>query len=317
MLLLFVMLTHVLYGFEVYYRYIFDETDNILQMKTSQRWFDRHVVYNAFAFRDEHFPWDKDPEELRLAVIGDSFAFGYGIKNPNDRLNEQVERKLKAVCGKSRVHAIARPGMDTVHELMFLNQYVIGRHYDGVVLSYFLNDQSGDDTATFLPWYSQISSWRSKPVIGFFMKHSFALEYFLVHLSLQLDPQVHKGADYYGSLYRNEEVWSKHVKTLDKFIETTRIHKLPLMVVVFPVMNSIGEQYPYRDVHTKLVSYFSQNSIPVVDLEPSFSALGAEKLLVSKRDFHPNERGHAIAADKLFEKMRQMNLVICPTTGIL
>ena len=311
------ILLHIIMGLEFYYRYIFDETDNIFQMKTTQRWFDRHVVYNAFTFRDEHFPGDKDPEELRLAIIGDSFVFGYGIKNSAERLNEQLEAKIKKACGKSRVHAIAQPGMDTVHELAFLKQYVARKPYDGVILGYFLNDQAGDDTATNLPWYGQINGWRTRPMVGFLMKNSFALEYFLVHLSLQFDPQVLKGADYYGALYRNEEVWRNHTKTLDTFIKTTRPYRLPLMVVLFPVMNTIGDQYPYRDVHAKLASYFSQNNIPVVDLEPSYSALGREAVMVSKRDFHPNERGHAIAADLVYEKLKETNLVQCPKTKTL
>ncbi|MDP3724125.1 MAG: hypothetical protein Q8R11_00665, partial [bacterium] len=121
------------------------------------------------------------------------------------------------------------------------------------------------------------------------------------------DPQVELGSEYYANLYHDPVVWARHQKTFDELITATRkrIPPIPLMVMIFPVMHVIGPDYPYKDVHQQLVSFFESRSVPVVDLEPIYSPVGREKLLVSERDFHANELGHKLAGEAVFEKIKE------------
>jgi len=73
---------------EFYFRYVFDQTDNVYQLKTTQNWVRRHVTWNSDGFRGPHFSVDKNPSETKIFFLGDSYTFGHGIKQVEDRYSQ-------------------------------------------------------------------------------------------------------------------------------------------------------------------------------------------------------------------------------------
>ncbi|MBI2009812.1 MAG: SGNH/GDSL hydrolase family protein [Candidatus Chisholmbacteria bacterium] len=302
------LLVHLLYGLEIYYRYIFDATDNTLQIKTMQRWIDRHVRINALSFRNDHFFSDKDPKELRLAAIGDSYTYGYGIENENDRYSNLLEKRLSATCAPQgstvKVYNMARPGMNTREELEILK---MAQNYkvDGIILGYTFDDARSNRTALHTNiCYNRIFSYRHNPLLNWLLQKSFALEYLYVRAYNLFNAREFTQTcwtETFEALYRDPEIWIRHLQELKNLIDYTRENNLGLAVVIFPNIVDLGEDYSARDIHQNVATFFKANNIPVIDLLDVYAGLSPDDILVSRRDFHANELGHSLAAEAIYE----------------
>src|SRR5262249_22181313 len=104
---------------EGYFRYFYDASDSNDCIRTARRWQQRHIRLNSWGYRDREFPpSDQARARPRVLVLGDSFAFGWGISDHEDMLGPQLEREL----GRTRnagadVFTIALPGLNTLHEI--------------------------------------------------------------------------------------------------------------------------------------------------------------------------------------------------------
>lgn len=105
----------VLFGGEVYYRFVVDATDSFGLSKTHRRWMERHWRTNNVGVRDDldYFDYVAPGKTRRLTFLGDSFTAGHGVAD--------VERRFANLIRRERpdweVHAIARNGNDTRHQL--------------------------------------------------------------------------------------------------------------------------------------------------------------------------------------------------------
>lgn len=318
LLLFLFLLVHLSYGLEIYYRYVFDATDNTLQIKTMQRWIDRHVRINAFSFRNDHFFSDKDPKELRLAAIGDSYTYGYGIEDENNRYSNLLEKKLSQTCapkgGTVKVYNMGRPGLNTREELEIIE---LAKNYkvDGIVLGYTLDDARSNRTARHTNiCYNRIFSYRHNSFLNWLVQKSFAVEYLYVRLYNMLHAREFTQScwtESFEALYRDPEIWVRHLKELKNLVDYTRENELGLAVVIFPNIVALGENYSARDIHQNIATFFRKNNIPVIDLLDVYAGRSPDDLLVSRRDFHANELGHSLAATAIFETIKNENWAQC------
>lgn len=303
---------------EFYYRYIFDATDNIYNIKTTRRWIDRHVVWNGNGYRDDHFWLDKDPRETRIAFIGDSYTFGYGIKNIDNRYTELLGKKLRAQCiaGKTlKTYNFGLPGNQSQTYVKQIPLEVMRYKPDAIVMEYYLDDVDSDKLPEMTPQFAQtIYGYKNLPIVGWLLKHSYGLEYWYVRLSSLLSSRYNWGEfiNYNEILYRNETVWSLHLATLQHIVAATRgVTKIPLVVFILPLSHRLGPDYPLTDIHQKLVDYFTSFDVPVVDMLPVLNQYRPEQIMVSRRDFHLNEFGHQLIADNLYNLVKNMPAFQC------
>ena len=62
---------------------------------------DGDTVLNRDGMRDREFPLAKPPGTFRIACIGDSITFGFGIDHPADTYPQRLESLLNSYCGSS------------------------------------------------------------------------------------------------------------------------------------------------------------------------------------------------------------------------
>ena len=104
LLVLLTLLSGVALAGETWFRYVYDETDSYGLTMTNSAWFRRHFSVNAWGMRDREWNAQKTPGVERIAFLGDSFAAGYGIPDPDDRFPDRVGRALAArVPGRTEV----------------------------------------------------------------------------------------------------------------------------------------------------------------------------------------------------------------------
>ncbi|HEY8516453.1 MAG TPA: SGNH/GDSL hydrolase family protein [Candidatus Binatia bacterium] len=113
------------------------------ELRLAQAEYDVRLRYNSSGFRDEEFPETKEPGELRVLVLGDSFAEGVGVEQ-DDRFADLLERDL-ARDRETPVTVIAAGQMATGPASYLRNLYEFGvaLRPDVVVITIYVGNDFG------------------------------------------------------------------------------------------------------------------------------------------------------------------------------
>ena len=117
--------------------------DNVI---THRNWYNTYVSNNEWGFWERSIVEFKNPPEkhdqIVIAVVGDSFTWGQGIKGKESRFTERLEKKLNSTSGGKKVSVLnfGRGGADTLQEIEIVNKFLSQIHPDMVLLCYLSND---------------------------------------------------------------------------------------------------------------------------------------------------------------------------------
>lgn len=295
----------VLYSvFEAYFRYRFDESDSLGFLNVTQRWDARHVTYNNFQYRDDNFNVEKTPGVVRIGVMGDSNAFGYGIKNVHNRFSDLLEQKLKNNGYKVQVYNFGIPGNDTYEEINEYNYRDKAFKVDILVWQYFLNDAEPHNNSEGTKVLQDFGN-KIPPFIKSLSYHSFFFDYLYWRFSSGYVQTFTKLRNADIAQYYNPKTYSYHVKLINRFTKELSSQNTKTVVVVFPFLRFLPN-YPVDafDVHLRIDNLFKDDKVSaLIDLLPFLKHMDAKNLVVNRYDTHPNEFVHAIAAQKLCEQI--------------
>ncbi len=290
------LLSVVVCGLEVYYRYFYDSTDLLGLTRISARWFERHYQYNKLEIRDNiEYMSTVAPGRKRVTFLGDSFTAGHGVADVDKRF---VNLMRERTAGRLELHAAARNGFDTGQEVGALRLLAdLGYETDVVVLVYVLNDVSDLIPA----WQAHLARiYREQADEPFLVRHSYFINKLYYQLKATRDPGV---ANYFTSIRAAYDgpIWAQQQSRLAGLAEYCRFRNIRLLVVTFPFLQALGPDYAYAGIHRRLDRFWSELGVPHLDLLPVFASYAPEQVVVGKYDAHPNERAHAVAADAIGE----------------
>lgn len=305
-LVFFFLFATVFIGVEAYFRYIYDATDLMKALKVTERWFKRHVRLNSHGFRDKNFSGLKTENEIRVGVLGDSFAFGHGVSKVEDRFSDILEQRLKKQNANFVVYNMAKPAWNSKEEIAYFLADGEQFDFDYLILSYYLNDIWPDGAFDPPPITRNWLVWRNLPLINILMDNSYAFEFFAFRIFGRLDDTLRWVTNYEISLFNDEESFNNHQQTLLKLINYSQKKEIPLIVLIFPYLENLDDNYPADEVHKKINKFFHEQNVVVIDLLEIFQQYGTNHLIINHFDPHPNKLGHSIAADKLYEVFEEM-----------
>jgi hypothetical protein len=289
-------------GAETVFVQLYSTTDAFSLSLVSKRWNDRYVERNNWNCRDhKRYEGEPTPDVRRLAVLGDSFAFGHGIKHTRDRFGDLLENRLN-VETKNRweVYNLAEPGANTEWEANRLEE--LGRRErfraDVVLLAYCLNDLEDLVPET----YDVVGSIINDPPKNFWCREFYLPNFLYYRLNHFRRPEVR---GYFGWLKNgyHDDVWARQCARLDRIKRWCHERHTPLAVVVFPFMSGLDDRYDFVEAHEALRQYFERTKIPAIDLLETYRRAAAHgtPLVVNQFDAHPNERAHALAAGQIWD----------------
>ena len=302
-------------GFEFYFRYIYDTTDILNYGLSSQRWNQRYVQLNSFGFRDDEYVADslnKDEKPITIFFMGDSFTFGLGIKNTQDRYANLVCDVLKKKLGNVRCYNLAYHGWDLGNYVDTLEEYMtrIGPP-DVVIFQYFMNDIeiynrlrfetnefSTQDRDAFMGY---VHSDPLNPALDFLYWKSYAFNFF--YLRYRLLSSV-KGITYEEVLQNDYADQKKYQLVENQLARITQLNQLSSAqagFVIFPLMDANRKTYRLMDAHQKLHKSLSDQGFPWFDLTSTYWQYAPKQLIVNTFDAHPNEKANRMAATKVLD----------------
>lgn len=288
------LLSLLVLGGEIYFRFVYDETDSFGICKTTEDWFERHFHRNQTGFRDNfNYQPNVEPGLRRLTFIGDSFTVGHGIPNVEDRFANIIRRQRP----RSEIHVLAECGWDTADHLEMVNFLrPSGYEIDVVILVYCLNDIADIDPE----WQQVLQRIYEGSEPGFVVEHSYLFNTLHSRLRMAQEPDIANYYDFIRKAYAGP-VWVEQRQRLKKIVDTVRNSRGRLLVVTFPFLHALGDDYPYQNIHRQMENFWKQQQVPHLDLLSLYQSGSAEEYMISPRDVHPNEHAHRLAAESVRE----------------
>jgi lysophospholipase L1-like esterase len=262
------------------------------------------VLYrvNAEGLRGAETTVEKPIGVRRIAVLGDSIAFGYWVAE-EDGFPRQLEAMMNpagATGDRVEVLNFGVPGYNLDQEIEALRMKALAFSPDLVVLAFCLNDLEGlfsyelglvqDRTERARSWTGR---WR-EGLLGRSRLFSW-IEYRFSELEARRSFARARnplgGPLYLDSVSQQKAALAGKLNVLRSLLASRSI---PGVVVVFPVLVGRFERYGYRDLHGAVREAAEAAGLAVVDLIDCYSSYGFRDLRVDV--VHPSPLGHRVAA---------------------
>lgn len=255
--------------------------------------------FNSLQFRDAEFG-PRRAGVRRVAVLGDSFTEGQGVKEA-DTYPRRLEALLNAAePGRWEVLNWGRRGAD-FPRLYDTFEQMLAYDPDVVVYGMFLNDAERSDS--FRARNAFVDDWmygrRRAPVDG------GLLDFVFERLDRRrLDRETLR---WYRQMYAepNREGWDRTQGHLRDMQRRMRERGGRLLVADWPVLVA-DTRDPLAAAHQAIARACAAAGIPHHDLRAALSGRAPSSLWVHPLDQHPNEVAHALAAESLAPVVRAL-----------
>jgi len=267
---------------------------------------------NHDGFRGPTYARSKPEGTFRVVVVGDSIGFGYCDEGRTIEVDHTFARLLedelnrRGVDGFDRVEVLnlSVPGYDTLQEIEFLETKGLAYRPDAVVIAYCLNDLMLASRELFL--FRKHEGWEAYRSAADRVYRNAVYRSHLVRFVWQRAPGLVARLASKGEataitpepgLPRTREGFRRARTLADR-------HGFRALVAIFPFFRDF-DRYPYLPLHASVAGEARQHALEPIDLLPAFAAASSETtdLCAPCCDIHPNERGHAVAARVIAERL--------------
>jgi hypothetical protein len=264
---------------------------------------------NRLGFRERNLAMPKPLGTYRIAVIGDSLAWGVGVPTP-DRFSNRIERALADHGGPGVTYELlnfSEPGWDTAEELDALRAVVLNVSPDFVLLQWYVNDFENGFVAArprpmaLVPWDGLDAS----------LYGTSALYTLLAERWLVLQESLGLTETYPSYMYRrfhdpDGPDSRAALDTLREFLDECARHHIPVSIVLFPHVDDTLSHgvYRYAYLHDRVLAVCRRQQIACVDLRSTFAPYTDYRTLwVTDFDAHPSSLAHRLAAEQVMEAL--------------
>jgi len=262
-------------------------------------WFDAAgrvpVHINAAGIRDrDDITQAKPTGERRLLCLGDSFTFGWGVRD-EDGWVRLLETQLRSGGNDVRTVNCGAAGALCVDEYEYGLMHRFGAFQPNAVLvTLCLND--------LLPSSGLCLVDPVRPTGVRLLDLARAA---LGRTALDLDPardwvgellalskEAGEAAGYYGTDAPFEAMWSQGTpqRSLRRMAAWCKERNIPLLVALWPFLQGLGpaRHYPFARMHQLVAADCAEAGIPFLDLLPALQGTPMERLWVTPADMHAN-----------------------------
>jgi len=257
------------------------------------------VRTNSSGWRDSEFTKQKVERTIRIAGIGDSVMFGWGVSE-NDRYMDVLERLLKKSFPDYRWETMvfAVPGYNAKIELEVLKRYVSDYNPDIVIIGFVDNDLC-------LPNFLMPGKFFSSEsfIVHYLYPYKFKVKEYFLLTSISKDE-----VPFYTMCDRGRVPWNYRDfvgekmfrSVIEEYGRFSRLKDIPV------VMFAMGDLTKYtRDI--------LKNDIYLINVTPEYSKnYHSERKLdfvISEEDGHPSALAHELIAAGIYRDLVGRNIV--------
>ncbi|HHL38950.1 MAG TPA: SGNH/GDSL hydrolase family protein [Deltaproteobacteria bacterium] len=256
---------------------------------------------NSLGLRDDEVSVEKPAGTVRIISLGDSIAFGQGVKDKDDVVSEVIEALAPRRLGRPvEVVNAGVPGYNTAQELAYLEERLLKLDPDLVILHVCLNDadpvELEHETQTLFTPPSDLEGYNLN--IRTLVNMSYFLRLVKAKL-LALSPSLRNRA---VNMRVGEAAWSAMKERMARMKQLLDGRGVGLLVLIYPWQVQLEVDRAAVEPQKDLGRFLEEAGIEYIDLYDRFKAAAAEGAPLFFEDgVHPTEKGHAIAARAALE----------------
>jgi len=265
----------------------------------SQIWFKKYwFPVNSYGYRD--IEPEKNSKNDDVFFIGDSFTAGHGMKKATDRFSNVVRDQLSKGSVKMNVLNLGGNGWDTREEFENMLKFIDSSSTDPefVVLQYYGNDI--DKLSYKNGWlfegikmYGDISYYTGKVVQG-----SYLLNYFYwLYPRQDVNPYI----NFVANAYASDTLFAKHTEDLQLFIDFSQSKNIPLLVVVFPILQDVELSENLYGI--KLKKLMADKGVNYVDVGALVKDIPIKQRVVNSNDSHASILVNKLVRNEIYKRI--------------
>jgi hypothetical protein len=238
---------------------------------------------NSFGLRDKEYNLEKEDGVIRLAFVGGSYIMGSGVSN-EENFAAVIEEKLNSGNKKIEVLNYGVGGYFLIQNV-FVVQHKVPEYKPDYLFSFIHSSyrvRCLDNYANLLMKNVSITDPYLKDVA-----EKAGIRKGMCHLEIynRLKPHLNKIITWgYKTIY-----------------ETCKKENIIPVMVYLPANASLKED----DDKEFCLSQASKLGFYIIDLSGVYAGQDPDKIQISSWDTHPNEKGHQLISDLLFEKLKK------------
>ena len=262
-------------------------------------WLARYATPGLNGFRDGTH--GADAIGPRLLIVGDSYAFGWGIEKRGDRLGERLAAGLDSVTAdRWESFNVSRPDLDTRAEIALIDSAPPVNPTVAVVVYVFNDMDYLAPPKTHRSVFAEAPEGllgRINPARILFLNSFLAQETYvrLRHIGLRLTPG-RAPQDSYG----DSVLVAVHLRDVCQLVKRAAGKGIAGLVPldIAPVLSPA-----YGKRMERFTRQANRAGIPVWRVDTAFAGHSFEDLVVNSLDAHPNELAHQLAARALVSQL--------------
>ena len=258
---------------------------------------DTLIKTNGAGMRDRELPIEKGDSTVRIAAIGDSVTFGFGLLSEYT-YPKALERLLNGQDEgfelRFEVLNFGVGGYSTRDEALVLRHKVGKWRPDVVIVGYVLNDPEFEPAQPLHEYFNRPSWWQYSDVLRRFAK-----------AKRDWDVRRLGDGDYFLYLHAHPQKWRSVVDAFRDIVGFAESEGINTFLVIFPrIPTGEWSAYPYGEVHHKVALAARREGLFVIDLLETYTRFDPHRLRLSHVDPHPSRFGQALAAEAIGKRLR-------------
>lgn len=269
-------------------------------------------LLNDWGLRDREYPAPRPAGRSRLLILGDSFTFGQGVFDDAAIFPAMLERRLDQAAAAPSASGVdvlngGLAGTLTGAWVRLWLRIADAFDPDAVLVVFFLRD--GTSVGSNPDFFDRIrDEIAARNRTSRLYRFSYAVRWLRdrldrTRISSRYAQLFHDA--YFGDEGQTGE-WRRAQRNLLRLRDLAGERGVPIGLAVFPILVQLDDDYPFREICERVLTWGEANGFAVHDLLPAFLGQRGPELWVSPVDQHPNARAHAIAAESLLPFARRL-----------
>ena len=274
-------------------------------------------VTNSDGFRGPVRPFSRPENVFRVAVIGDSFAMGFGVlyeetyaARLEDWLNRQrPDREVR----RYEVLNFGLSGLEARAIVERFEDLALPFGPDLVVYGYTLNDI---EAPSYRPSFEGANRSQSR----FFYSRLHMVKVLGPRFSslydLILSPRGSYAFELRDNYTDNPAAFRYMTEGLERLATTARKRKICSVMLLHTRLESLNFLHPYHDYYDLVSDAAEAQGIHVARSYERFAGKRAESLWITNFDAHPNPEGHRLLGNALVDKLKTLPATCWRRSGL-
>jgi lysophospholipase L1-like esterase len=252
---------------------------------------------NSDGFRGPETPKTKPDGVYRIAVIGDSFTMGWGVRR-EDAYPARLEAALNVDGEARRVEVLnfGMAGRDAVASVKRFREKALPYDPDLAVFGFTLNDLENEH-------YRRISVDLDAAAHGVTQSRSYLWRLFGPRLSsisevlwVPTGTYLHELDENY---FENPAAWQAALAALDEFAAMARARGICAVLLIHTRLHFLNVLHPYHRHYEAIAAAASERGITPISTVEGFLGEKDRELWVHPGDPHPGAEAHGRLAESL------------------